>query len=146
MSIWTATNAFERENSRMDLVNIPLGKVTIEVKEENAALITSLRDQLAQAEAKVKELADARKYWTQKYDDEKRVSKNWRDRFEAERTRKSEGAGHRYIQLVKHLTDRKHSLSGVVERAQRDKRWSDAANAQAHLDEVQTAMRAAGVL
>ncbi|WP_327377699.1 hypothetical protein OG393_29365 [Streptomyces sp. NBC_01216] len=139
-------NAYERENSQMDLRNVPLNKVTIEVKEENTALVTSLRDQLAQAEAKVKELTDARKYWTQRYDDEKRVSMDWRGRYEAERTRKTEGAGHRYVQIVKHLADRKRALLGVVERAQHDKRWSDAANAQAHLDEVQTAMRAAGVL
>ncbi|MFD9563416.1 hypothetical protein [Streptomyces sp. NPDC059994] len=146
MSMWTTTNAFERENSQMDLLNVPLGKVTIEIKDENTALITSLRDQLAQAEAKVTELVDARKYWTQRYDDEKRASKDWRGRYEAERARKTEGAGHRYVQLVKHLSDRKRTLLGVVERAQQDKRWADAANAQAHVDEVQTALRAAGVL
>ncbi|WP_030706523.1 hypothetical protein [Streptomyces sp. NRRL F-2580] len=144
MTMWSAT--YERENSQMDLLNVPLNRVTIEVTEENTALITSLRDQLAQAEAKVKELTDARKYWTQRYDEEKRVSADWRGRYETERARKTEGAGHRYVQLVKHLSDRKRALEGVAERAQRDKRWAGAADAQAHLDEIQTALRAAGVL
>ncbi|MGW5397773.1 hypothetical protein [Streptomyces sp. NPDC003952] len=144
MTMWSAT--YERENSQMDLLNVPLDKVTIEVKEENTALITSLRDQLALAEAKVKELTDGQKYWTQRLDDQRRVSASWRRRYEMERARKTEGAGHRYVQLVKHLSDRKRALEGVAERAQRDKQWAGAADAQAHLDEIQTALRAAGVL
>jgi hypothetical protein len=48
MTMWSAT--YERENSQMDLLNVPFDKVTIEVTEENTALITSLRDPLCPAQ------------------------------------------------------------------------------------------------
>ncbi|ARZ66882.1 hypothetical protein SMD11_1221 [Streptomyces albireticuli] len=177
--IWTS-NAYEAGNSEMDLKNVPLAKVTIEVKEENKALIETLRKDLAEKARQLREVRDAKKYWVQRFEGERAAVleaqegiKVLKDRLtakaieadtqrskatalrqkvtdQASQLREAEkqasaGDGHRYVRLVKHLTDREYHLKAIKSDAAREMAWEEGLGAEARLNEVEAALGAAGV-
>lgn len=158
MSMWT-TNAYEFEpgNSEMDLKNVPLNKVTIEIKDENKALVESLRKDLGDMAKKLRDAEDSKKYWTQRFDGEREAARGLRARLsKAEqettlyrrRANSWEGQGgsaHRYVQLVNHLTERKSITEAALRRAEERKDFHQAQSYKDRLAEIRLNLEAAGV-
>ncbi|GAA4104468.1 hypothetical protein [Streptomyces hundungensis] len=151
MSTWCSTNTYEFEtrNSEMDLRNVPLGKVTIEVKEENKTLIESLRKELAEKTRMLREAEDAKRYWLKRYEAERASARQLSNdvaRLKREAQDKEQvGGGHRYVRLVKHLADRKRHLEGIKADAAREMAWEEGLGAEERLNEIAAALEVAGV-
>ncbi|MEH6373722.1 hypothetical protein V7793_05085 [Streptomyces sp. KLMMK] len=139
MSMWYTTNAYERENSLMDLTNVPIEKVTVEVKETNQALIQSLRDQLATESKKAREAEESKRYWLKRYEAERA------GRLELAKKQQQAGSGHRYLRLVEHLAQRKRELKNITEAAAQERAWEEGLGAEVRLNEIETALGVAGV-
>ncbi|MFJ7901922.1 hypothetical protein ACIQ6V_15775 [Streptomyces sp. NPDC096198] len=146
MSTWyTSGQNFETQNSEMDLKNVPLTKVTIEVKEENKALVESLRKELADATRKLREVEDAKRYWLKRYESERASARQLgEDVAKLQRDEQASGS-HRYVRLVKHLADRKRHLEQIKADAAREMAWEEGLGAEERLNEVAAALGAAGV-
>ncbi|WP_370422537.1 hypothetical protein AB8O64_29990 [Streptomyces sp. QH1-20] len=141
---WTS-NAYEAGNSEMDLKNVPLNKVTIEVKEENKALIESLRKDLADTTRKAREADGAKKYWVQRFTDEQKFARELQAKLAKVEQEKAAGGGHRYVRMVKHLADRKRQLERIKADAAREMAWEEGLGADERLNEIEAALGAAGV-
>ncbi|MEV8022528.1 hypothetical protein AB0O76_40800 [Streptomyces sp. NPDC086554] len=142
MSIWNVQ--YERENSQMDLMNVPLDKVTIEVKEENKALIETLRRDLAEATRKADAAETAKRYWLNRYEQERAHSRTLTADLTKAKAAQG-GGGHRYVSLVKHLSERKRRLEGIKADAAREMAWEEGLGAEERLNEIDAALGAAGV-
>ncbi|AYG79966.1 hypothetical protein DWB77_02085 [Streptomyces hundungensis] len=143
--MWTS-NAYEAGNSEIDLKNVPLSKVTIEVKEENKALIESLRKDLAEVTRKAREVEDAKRYWLKRYEDARNSARQLGEEVaKLKRDAEGTGSGHRYVRLVKHLADRKGHLERIKADAAREMAWEEGLGAEERLNEVTAALGAAGV-
>ncbi|MFD7017180.1 hypothetical protein [Streptomyces sp. NPDC059928] len=142
--MWTS-NTREAGASQMDLKNVPLAKVTIEVKEENKALIESLRKDLAEVTRKARDADDAKKYWVQRFTDEQKAVRELQAKLAAADKEAAAGGGHRYVRIVKHLADRKRHLEQIRTDAAREMAWEEGLGAEERLNEIAAALGAAGV-
>ncbi|MEU1071527.1 MULTISPECIES: hypothetical protein [unclassified Streptomyces] len=145
------------ENRLMDLRNVPVHKVTVEVKDENTALVESLRKDLGDLAKKLRDAEDSKKYWTQCFDGERATVRSLQAKLsKAEeeaglyrrQARSWEGqasSGHRYVQLVKHLTERKNIIEAAMLRAEERKDFRQAQTYKDRLAEIRLNLEAAGV-
>ncbi|MGK5626971.1 hypothetical protein [Streptomyces sp. URMC 123] len=143
---WTANTCLDEPyNSQMDLKNVPLNKVTIEVKEENKALIESLRKDLGDMALKAREAEGAKKYWVQRFTDEQKLVRELQAKLAKAEHEKPASGGRRYVQLVKHLSERRRHLEGIKADAAREMAWEEGLGAEQRLNEVNAALGVAGV-
>ncbi|MFD5697871.1 hypothetical protein [Streptomyces lasiicapitis] len=131
--------------------------MTIEVNDENKALVESLRKDLSDTAKKLRDFEASKKYWTQRFDGERAVVRSLQSKLskaeeEAARYRRQvqswegqAGSSHRYVQIVKYLTARKNIVEAAMRRAEERKDFQQAQSYKDRLDEIRLNLEAAGV-
>ncbi|MFD9561488.1 hypothetical protein [Streptomyces sp. NPDC059994] len=145
------------ENRLMDLRNVPVHKVTVEVKDENTALVETLRKDLGDTAKKLRDAEESKTYWTQRFDGERAAVRSLQAKLstaekettlyrrQAKSWEGQAGSAQRYVQLVNYLTGRKNIAESALRRAEERKDFQQAQSYKDRLAEIRLSLEAAGV-